>query len=112
MLLKTLLNRVHPVKGFVYASDTLVADALAPNGVRIEARLRARRRSKGVCSQCGESGPTYGSHPQTPLTHRLPLQGFAYHFARLGPFGGNCTTSSSRRRHKILPKLRPHHFGR
>jgi transposase len=63
MLLKTLLNRVHPVKGFVYASDTLVADALASNGVRIEARLRARRRSKGICSQCGVSGPTYDHLP-------------------------------------------------
>lgn len=74
--MKTLLNRVHPVKGFVYASDALVPDALAPNGVRLEARLRARRRSKGVCSQCGESGPTYDHLPERRFDF-VPLWGIA-----------------------------------
>ena len=59
MLVKTLLNRVHPVKGFVYEGDALVEDAGEPNGVRIQVRLRARRRSKGTCSGCGARGPTY-----------------------------------------------------
>lgn len=59
MQLKTLLNRVHPVKGFVYEKDDLVEDATAPNGVRIEAHLRARAGSKGLCSGCGKPGPTY-----------------------------------------------------
>jgi transposase len=76
MLLKTLLNRVHPVKGFVYASDTLVADALAPNGVRIDARLRARKRSKGICSQCQIPGPTYDRLPERRFDF-VPLWGIA-----------------------------------
>jgi transposase len=59
MLLKTLLNRVHPVKGFVYETDALVQDAAAPNAVRIEASLRPRKGSRGVCSCCGRPGPTY-----------------------------------------------------
>ena len=53
MLLKTLLNRVHPVKGFVYEKDRLIADATEPNGVRIEAHLRPRKGSRGACSGCG-----------------------------------------------------------
>ena len=57
MQLKTLLNRVHPVKGFVYEKVRLVEDGGAANGCRIEADMRPRRRSKGVCSSCGEPGP-------------------------------------------------------
>ena len=49
MLLKTLLNRVHPVKGFVYESDRLIEDATAANGVRIEVAVRPRKGSRGVC---------------------------------------------------------------
>jgi hypothetical protein len=59
MLLKTLLNRVHPVKGFVYEKDVLVADPRQPNGVGIEVPVRPRKGSAGVCSGCGQPGPTY-----------------------------------------------------
>ena len=45
MLLKTLLNHVHPVKGFVYAKDALVADPGQPGGERIEVHLRPRQGS-------------------------------------------------------------------
>ena len=48
MLLKTLLNRVHPVKGFVYEKAKLVADNLRPNGARLEVRLRSRAGFKGI----------------------------------------------------------------
>ena len=59
MLLKTLLNRVHPVKGFVYGDDRLVEDRSAVNGARIEVALRPRKGSRGYCSCCGRRGPTY-----------------------------------------------------
>lgn len=59
MLLKTLLNRVHPVKGFVYEKDVMVTDRTEPNGCRIEVSIRPRRGSRGVCSGCGQRGPTY-----------------------------------------------------
>jgi hypothetical protein len=49
MHLKTLLHRVHPVKGFVSGTDELASDPRQPNGVRIKVPLRARRRSRGVC---------------------------------------------------------------
>jgi transposase len=76
MLLKTLLNRVHPVKGFVYEKDELVADADAPNGVVVEVILRARRRSKGACSGCGKPGPTYDHLPARRFGF-VPLWGMA-----------------------------------
>jgi transposase len=76
MLVKTLLNRVHPVKGFVYEKDALVDDAGEPNGVRIEAHLRARRRSPGVCSGCGRRGPTYDTQPVRRFGF-VPLWGIA-----------------------------------
>ncbi len=59
MQLKTLMNRVLPVKGFVYEKIQLVEDDGQPNGCRVEARVRPRRRSKGACSVCGHRGPTY-----------------------------------------------------
>lgn len=52
MLIKTVLNRVHPVKGFVY---TTIAFA----GGQIEVGLRPRARSRAICSGCGRPGPTY-----------------------------------------------------
>jgi transposase len=76
MLLKTLLNRVHPVKGFVYEKQRLVADATAPNGVRIEVGLRARKRSKGVCGGCRRTGPTYDHLPERRFDF-VPLWGMA-----------------------------------
>ena len=59
MLLKTLLNRVHPVKGFVYEKDMLIPDPTEANGCRIEAYLRPRQHSRGRCSGCGQRGPAY-----------------------------------------------------
>jgi transposase len=76
MLLKTLLNRVHPVKGFIYAKDELVEDGKAPNGVRIEATLRARKGSRGICSGCGAPGPTYDHLPERRFGF-VPLWGMA-----------------------------------
>ncbi len=76
MLLKTLLNRVHPVKGFVYESDQLVTDADEPNGCRLEVKLRARRNSRGVCSGCGRAGPTY-DHLAERRFDFVPLWGIA-----------------------------------
>jgi transposase len=76
MQFKTVLNRVHSVKGFVYEKDALVEDAAAPSGARIEARLRARKGSKGICSGCGEAGPTYDHLPERGFDF-VPLWGMA-----------------------------------
>ena len=59
MQLKTLLNRVHPVKGFVYEKIQLVPDSQQPNAVRIDVQVRPRCGSRGICSGCGRRGPGY-----------------------------------------------------
>jgi len=61
MQLKTVLNRVHPVKGFVYGtvrfSDLGIGDVL-------EVKLRPRTGSRAWCSGCGRRGPTYDHLPE------------------------------------------------
>jgi transposase len=49
---KTILNRVHPIKGFVYEKVRFVEDT-------IEVEVRSRRGSRAFCSGCGRRGSTY-----------------------------------------------------
>lgn len=76
MQLKTLLNRVQPVKGFVYEKDMLIQDPAQPNGCRIEAHLRPRKGSRGACSCCGRRGPTYDTQEERRFDF-VPLWGMA-----------------------------------
>ena len=62
MQVKSLLNRVYKIKGFVYDRVRFVADC-----IRVE--IRPRRGSRPICSGCGERGPTYD---------RLPSRRFAF----------------------------------
>ena len=52
MQVKTVLNRVHKVKGFVYEKVRFV-------GGTLEVDVRPRRGSRPYCSGCGRRGPTY-----------------------------------------------------
>ena len=52
MLIKTVLNRVHKVKGFVYEQTRF-------NGDQIEVEIRPRKGSRPICSGCGRRGPGY-----------------------------------------------------
>jgi len=52
MQVKTVLNRVHKIKGFVYGKIRLVSE-------RIEVDVRPRQGSRPVCSGCGRAGPGY-----------------------------------------------------
>jgi len=76
MYLKTLLNLVHPVKGFIYDAAALVADASQPNGYRLEVTLRPRKNSKGQCSGCGQRGGTYDTQAPRRFDF-VPLWGLA-----------------------------------
>jgi transposase len=69
MRVKTVLNRVHPVKGFVYEKARLVDD-------EIEITVRPRRRSRPVCAGCGRRGPGYDTLPVRPFAF-VPLWGLA-----------------------------------
>ena len=52
MQVKTVLNRVHEVKGFVYDKVRMVNDW-------IEVDVRPRKGSRPICSGCGKPGPGY-----------------------------------------------------
>jgi transposase len=52
MQVKTVLNRVHKIKGFVYEKIRFVGD-------HIEVDVRPRKRSRPICSGCGRQGPGY-----------------------------------------------------
>ncbi len=56
MRLKTVLNRIHPVKGFVYEKARFHDD-------QIEISVRPHRRSRPICSGCGRRGPGYDTLP-------------------------------------------------
>ncbi|KRP34499.1 MAG: transposase [Opitutaceae bacterium BACL24 MAG-120322-bin51] len=62
MKIKTLLNRVHQIKGFVYAKIKMIA---GPEDPRIIAEVQPRRGSKPVCSGCGKRSAGY-DHMPTP----------------------------------------------
>ena len=76
MLIKTLLNRIHPVKGFVYEKDQLVKDRTQPNGCRLDMQVRPRRGSRGICCGCGRRGATYDHLGQRWFIF-VPLWGIA-----------------------------------
>ncbi len=69
MRLKTVLNRVHKVKGFVYQQARFVDGW-------IEVEVRPRKRSRPVCSGCGQSGPGYDTLP-TRRFRFVPLWGLS-----------------------------------
>lgn len=71
MQLKTILNLVHPIKGFVYESDRWDTQ-----GVSILVTVRSRKNSRGVCSGCGRSGSTY-DHGRPRRFGFVPLWGLA-----------------------------------
>ena len=72
LTLKSLLNKVQPIKGFVYESvrfSPIVPDA-------IEVAVVPRVGSTAQCSGCGEHGPTY-DHLHTRTWVMTPLWIFA-----------------------------------
>src|SRR5262249_48364261 len=69
--LKKVLNRVHPLKGFVYADLRLVEGKRAPY---IEATVQERRGAKATCSGGGTKGTCYDHLHQRPFLF-VPLLG-------------------------------------
>lgn len=58
MQLKTVLNRVHRIKGFVYERDRFVDDD------QIEVEVRPRKGSRPICAGCSRRGPGYDTLPE------------------------------------------------
>jgi transposase len=68
--IKIILNRCHPIRGFVY-DDSFFGD-----GQAIDVLVRARKRSRPVCSGCKRKGPTYDTAREARGFNFIPLWGF------------------------------------
>lgn len=69
MLLKTILNRVHPLKSFVYLAAVVT-------GGSIHVTIRPRKGSHGRCSKCEQRGPRYDTQRRRRRFRFVPLWGF------------------------------------
>ena len=72
MQLKTILNRCHRFKSFIYGTIYFGDD-----GVAIHVAMTARKGSKAICSGCGQPGPTYDTFKTPRGFAFVPLWGFA-----------------------------------
>jgi len=69
MDIKTILNRCHPIRPFVYGDARFV-------GNEIHVTVQPRKGSKGVCGECGRRGPTYDTARDSRRFEFVPLWGF------------------------------------
>ena len=83
MQLKTILNRCHKFKSFVYDSVRWIPGTDEPS---IEVTVLPRRNSKALCSKCGSAAPLY-DHLDWRRFEFIPLWGyqvfFLYHMRRV-----------------------------
>src|SRR5512135_1859585 len=75
--LKTLLNRVHPLKSFVYSRARILDAEGTPH---IEVVIEPRANSRPVCSGWGQKRPGYDHQPEPRRFHFVPLWGMAVVF--------------------------------
>lgn len=78
MLLKSLLNKVYRLKGFVYLN---VAFAGAKGCERIVAEIAPRKGSRPVCSRCGSKASVYDTAGKARHFQFVPLWGHQVYFA-------------------------------
>lgn len=76
MQLKTLLNSVEKLKGFVYESISLGS---YEGKCCLEVRVRPRRGSKAICSGCDEPRAGYDTRPERRYSY-VPLWGYLVFF--------------------------------
>jgi len=69
MTLKTLLNRCHRIRFFVYGAICFVGEA-------IHVEVHPRSGSRGHCGGCGQRGPTYDTARTPRLFAFVPAWGF------------------------------------
>ena len=59
MRIVTLLNTLHPLKGFVYGKVDCEQGGKGEKPMLIRVELREDRRKQGLCGRCGTPGPCY-----------------------------------------------------
>ena len=77
MLIETLLNRCHEIKGFVYKKVNMV-DRFGKE--LLEVFVRPRKNSKGLCSICQRPSPTYDTAKEPRRFEFIPLWGYTVVF--------------------------------
>ena len=85
--LQTVLNKVHPLKSFVY-SDVRLVESEGTAAARIEARVSPRKNSRGRCERCDRPGPTHDHQPERRFEF-VPLWGLLV-FLRYAPRRVDC----------------------
>ena len=73
MQLESILRRLHPVPGFVYAKVRWSGTRAHPT---VEVQVRARQRSRGICSGCFRKRPGYDTLPTRTFAF-VPLWGLS-----------------------------------
>jgi transposase len=68
MDIKTILNRCHPIRRFVYGTVRMVDD-------EVHVQVRPRKGSQGQCGECGRRGPTYDTARELRRFEFVPLWG-------------------------------------
>lgn len=76
MHIRTILNQVHPIKGFRYRSCRLITDSRGER--RLEAFVVPRKGSRPRCGNCGKRGPGY-DHVDTRWFLFVPLWAIVVH---------------------------------
>jgi len=71
MHIRSILNRVEKLKGFVYESERFITSGDRPS---IEVVVRPRKGSQGYCGGCGRKGPTYDTGEARRFQY-LPMWG-------------------------------------
>ncbi|MGB6485707.1 MAG: hypothetical protein WBE91_02360 [Steroidobacteraceae bacterium] len=103
LVLKTLLNHVERLKGFVYESSRLVDEPCTRT--HIEIQLRARERSRGACcGHCQKPAPGYDRLSERHFQF-VPLWGIPTFF-RYAPWRVRC------REHGIVVEHLPWALGK
>ncbi|MFM8706298.1 MAG: ISL3 family transposase, partial [Planctomycetia bacterium] len=74
MHLKSILNRVEPLKSFVYQTQRLVEDAVGRPVLEVD--IEPRANSRPICSGCGKKRPGYDRLPARRFEF-VPLWGMA-----------------------------------
>lgn len=69
MSIKTVLNRCHPIRSFVYRAACFV-------GQQVHVEVSPRKGSRAICSGCDRPGPTYDTAREPRLFEFVPLWGF------------------------------------
>lgn len=77
MQLKTLLNKCHPLKRFVYGAARFVIEDERP---RLVVEIEPRANSRPICSCCGKWAPGYDQAGEPRLFQFVPILGWQVYF--------------------------------